>query len=360
MRDLDVGYLGVVVDDRDPQALFDAMVASVQAANLGWAPHNAALEVQILEAFALAGADWIYATNRAVGAMVESLLALNGVPRDPGAAGTGQITLTFDGSVTSSIAEGTAFLTDDGITLLAVRDTPIAGTSVAVDVEEAAPGTAGTLPTGTTVSPAAGVPRLSTGNLTTAVTGGRPEEDDLAYWTRCALRQRRVSASLATADDFTAAALEDPRVGRATTIDRWNDLTGLAADGHVTVVLHGKGSALAAPDLADITATLTAQSVSVLTVHVRAAQLVPVNITAGVTVAAGYDPTGTCHAARDVLTDWLGWDNAGFGQTVTVAAIEALVANTPGVSGSVVTTPTGNITHQPWQLPAAGTIDIHT
>lgn len=360
MRDLDVGYLGVILDDRDPQALFDAMVASVQSANPGWAPHNAALEVQILEAFALAGADWIYATNRTVGAMVESVLALNGMPRDPGAAATGQITLTYDGAVTATITEGTPFLADDGTTLLASRDTPVAGTSVAVDVEEAVPGAAGALTVGQTLSPAAGIPRLSTCTLTTAMTGGRPEEDDLTYATRCALRQRRVSASLATVDDFTAAALEDPRVGRATTLDRWNDDTAATADGHVTVVLHGKGAALSAPDLADLKATLTAQSLSVLTVHVRAAQLVNVNITAGITAAAGYDPTGTCHAARDVLTDWLGWDNAGFGQTVTVAAVEALIANTPGVSAAVVTTPTGDVTHQPWQLPAAGTIDIHT
>ena len=28
-RDLDVGYLGVVVDDRDPQAIFDSMAAAL-------------------------------------------------------------------------------------------------------------------------------------------------------------------------------------------------------------------------------------------------------------------------------------------------------------------------------------------
>lgn len=360
MRDLDVGYLGVVVDDRDPQALFDAMVASVQAANPGWAPHNAALEVQLLEAFALAGADWIYATNRTVGAMVEALLALNGVPRDPGAASVGQLTLTFDGSVTSSIAEGTPFLADDGTTLLAVRDTPISGTSVVVDVEEAEPGAAAALTVGAVLSPAAGIPRLSTCTLTTAPTGGRPAEGDLAYLTRAALRQRRVSSSLTIVDDFTGAALEDPRVGRATTIDRWNNDTSTTADGHVTVVLYGKGAALPAADLTDITNTLKRNAASNLTVHVRAAALVPVNITAGITVAAGYEATGTCQSARDVLTEWLAWDNAAFGQTVTVSAIEALITNTPGVSTTIVTTPTGNITHQPWQMPAPGAVNVHT
>lgn len=360
MRDLDVGYLGVTVDDRDPQAVFDEMVTAVQTALPGWTPHNAALEVQILEAVAVATADWIYATNRTVGAMVEAVLAQTGVVRDDGAPSTGQLTLTFDGAVDIAIAEATPFVTDDGVTVLAVRDTPAAGSTAVVDVEEATPGAGALLQTGTAMSPAAGIPRLSTCQLTTALTGGRPAEDDLAFLTRCALRQRRVAAALVRASDFTAAALEDPRVGRATTIDRWNDLTSSTANGHVTVVLHGHGASLPAEVITDLDTALTAGAVHMLTVHVRAAELVPVNITAGITVAAGYNPADTLTAARAVLADWLGPDNAGWGMTVTPTAIEALLENTPGVATAVVTTPSGDVTTQPWQLPAPGTINVHT
>lgn len=360
MRDLDVGYLGVVVDDRDPQALFDAMVAQVQTRNDGWTPHNAALEVQILEAFAVAGADWIYATNRSVGAMVEALLALNGMVRDDGAPATGQLTLTFDGTVSTTITEGTEFVADDGATLLAVRDTVISAATAAVDVEEAVPGGGTLLTTGMALSPAVGIPRLSTCTLTTALTGGRPAEDDLSFLTRASLRQQRVSRSLVLVEDFTAAALEDPRVGRATTIDRYNCDTSSTVDGHVSVVLHGRGAALSTAVIDELETTLDNQAVSILTVHTRAAQYVALNVTAGITVAAGYDSTDTITAATDAVRAWLAWDNVGFGQTVTPTAIEAVLANVPGVSSALVTAPAGNVTHQAWQLPAPGTLNIHT
>lgn len=360
MRDLDVGYLGVVVDDRDPQALFDAMVSAVQARNPAWVPHNAALEVQLLEAFAVAAADWIYATNRVCGAMVEAVLASNGTVRDDGAPAVGQATLSFDGSVTTSITEGTVFLAEDGTSLLAVRDTPVSGSSVVVDLQEAIPGAASLLAIGAALSPAVGIPRLSACTLTTAPTGGRPAEDDLAFLTRAMLRQRRVSSSLVTIDDFTSAALEDPRVGRAKALDRYNTDTSATVDGHVSVVLYGRGAALTSDVLTDLHTLLDEQSASILTVHVKAAVLSPVNITAGITVAAGYDTADTITTCETVLADWLAWDNVGFGQTITPTAIEAVLGNIPGVSTALVTAPTGDVTHSAWQLPAAGTLTIHT
>ncbi len=358
MRDLDVGQLGILVDDRDPQALFDAMVAAVQTRNPNWIPHNAALEVQLLEAFAIAGADWIYATNRTMGALVETVLTLFGVPRDPGAPGTGQITLTFDGTPDTSIPAGTEFLTVDGTTLLAATLTPATSTTVTVPVEEADPGTATTLPAGTPLSPATAIPRLSTCQLTTTVTGSRPAEDDRAYLTRAAARLRRVTTSLAVPGDFVAAALEDPRVRRATAINRWNPTTSAYADGHITVALYGRGAALDTPTLNSIAAALDEASLSILTVHTIPAVLVPVTVTAGITVAAGYDPSDTIAAATASLRAWLGWDNAGFGQTITPTALEAVLANVPGVSTPLVTAPTGDVTTGLWKIPSPGTITI--
>lgn len=360
MRDLDVGPLGVTVDDRDPQAIFDAMIAAVQARNRAWVPHNAALEVQLLEAFAIAASDWIYASNRTLGALVETVLALFGVQRDPGAPGQGVLTLTFDGTPTLTIAAGTEFLADAGITLLARSDTVVTSASQLVAVEEAIPGAAATIPAGASLSPAAGIPRLSACTLTTSTSGGRPAEDDQAYLARVATRLRRVTSSLVTVTDFTAAALEDPRVGRATAINRWNPATSSYTDGHMTVALHGKGAALDTATLDSINAGLDAASLAILTVHTIPAVLVPVTVTAGISVAAGYDATGTIDAAAAVLNDWLGWANTGWGQTITPTAIEAVLGNVPGVAAPLVTAPTGDITLQPWQLAAPGTITVHT
>lgn len=360
MRDLDLGYVGVLVDDRDPQAIFDQMLTSMRNTLPGWTPRNASLDVAILEAFAVAAADWIYATNRTVGALVEALVAIDGVPRDEGTPGTGQATLTFDGAVALTVGEGDAFITATGATLLAVRDTTISGTSGLVDVEEAEPGSTALLPAGTVLSPAVGIPRLSTCTLTTPVTGGRPAEDDLSWITRASLRRRRISNALVLPDDFTAAALEDPRVGRATTINRWNSDTSTTVNGHATVALYGRGAALPAEVLSDLTDVLTSACYSELTLHVIDAELAPVNITAGITVAPGYTSGDVIDACEDAITAWLGWDNAGFAQTVTPTAIETLLKAVPGVSTAAVTAPTGDVTCQAWELPSPGTLNIHT
>jgi len=359
-RDLDVGYLGVVVDDRDPQAIFDSMAAALATARPDVELRNGDLATVLLEVFATASADVIYAVNRVLGALVETVLVSYGVERDLGAAATGSLALTFDGAVTVTVAAGTQFLADDGSAVVAVRDTPITSASSAtVDVEEAVPGVGALLTAGQAMSPASGIPRLSTCTLSAALAGGRPAEDDPAFFARVATRQRRVTSSLVVDTHFVARALEDPRVGRAAAIDRWDTGTSSLVDGHMTVAVYGRGVALASDVLTDIDTYMNAESASILTVHVIPAVLVPVDITAGITVASGFTSSDTTERCEQVLAEWLAWTNAGFGQTVTPTAIEAVLANVPGVSAAVVTLPTGDVATDPWEIPSPGTIDVH-
>lgn len=358
-RDLDVGYLGVVVDDRDPQAIFDSMAAQLATVRPDIDLRDGDLATVLLECFAVACADVIYATNRSLGAMVETLLASYGVDRDFGASATGSLTLTFDGAVDLTVAVGTQFLADDGSALVAVRDTLCVGTLATVDVEESTPGVGELLVAGQAMSPAVGIPRLSTCTLVAPVTGGRPAEDEAAFWARVANRQRRVTSALVRDTDFVARALEDPRTGRATAINRWDHPNLTEELGHLTVALYGRGAALATEALTDLTTILTAEKVEMLTLHVIAAELVPVDITAGITVAAGFDQAETIERCEAVLAEWLGWTNAGFGQTVTPTAIEAILANIPGVSTAVAEVPAGDVETELWQLPSPGTIDVH-
>jgi uncharacterized phage protein gp47/JayE len=361
MRDLDVGGLGVVVDDRDPQAIFEDMVAVVRARIPGWQPRNGSLDTVLLEAWAVADADLVYALNRTLGALVEAILAIDGVARDDGEPATGIVDLVFDGTDTRTVSAGTQFVTDsddDPVTLVAVADTAIASDVGAVDVAEATPGAGSLLTAGQPVSPAAGIPRLSAATLRAPLAGGRPAETDWAYLERAVMRRARHTSSLVLPDHFTAYTLEDPRVGRATTIDLYDPDTGAGAPGHVTVVVHGRGDPLGADVLAELEQAMNAMSAAILTVHVVAAQLATVDVSATVTVAPGYTLGDVTDAADAAVGDWLSWRNSGFGQTVTPDAIESVVSGVAGVASVTVTAPAGPVGHAVDELPVAGTVSI--
>jgi len=126
------------------------------------------------------------------------------------------------------------------------------------------------------------------------------------------------------------------------------------------VALYGYGAALPVEVLAELSAAISDATVSVLDVHVIAATRPTVAITAGITVGAGFDGPATIAQCESVLTEWLGWDNAGFGQTVTPDAVEALLAGVPGVTSALCSLPAGDVTHNPWALPAPGVVSVHT
>jgi hypothetical protein len=149
-------------------------------------------------------------------------------------------------------------------------------------------------------------------------------------------------------------------VGRATAINRWNADTDTETDGHLTLVLYGYDAALPGEVIDELAAAVGDASVSILTVHVIGADRPAVNINAGITVSAGYDETSTIEQCEAVLAEWLGWSNVGFGQTITPDAVEAILANVPGVGSALCATPAGDITHDLWELPAPGTITVHT
>ena len=74
LRDLDSTYLGVSVDDRDPQEVFSSMLTLAETRLPQWEPRNGALETVIMEACATGMGDLIYAANRVLGALVEGVI----------------------------------------------------------------------------------------------------------------------------------------------------------------------------------------------------------------------------------------------------------------------------------------------
>jgi len=110
----DLSSIGSPLDERYPAEIAAASLDALQALLPSWIPRNASPELIFLEAVSLAVAEVTNAANATIAAVEEDILAnFYQVPRRPGSAAGGQITVTFDSTVTTTIPAGTGFALAD-------------------------------------------------------------------------------------------------------------------------------------------------------------------------------------------------------------------------------------------------------
>ena len=353
LRDLDSTYLGVSVDDRDPQALFDSMLALAESRLPQWEPRNGALETVIMEAAAVGMSDLVYAANRVLGALVEGVINLYGVTRDEGSPATGTVRLTLTGSPTTTIDEGTLFRIEDADSMLVATET-VTVTGSTVDVAVATTDTGGYLnaiTAGTACDPVVAVPHLANCVLHTDLNGGADPEDDLAFLTRAATRFARVTSSLVVPEHFTAYALEQPYVKRAVAVDH--------DDGYLTVYVYGNGDEITADQKSELQTAMQAQCASILTMTVEHATPVSVNVTAAITKASGYDTAELEAAIEAALESVWSWQTSGFGADVEPLDVQAVIESVPGVdSVTSLTLPSTTATVDFDEFAVIGTVSL--
>jgi uncharacterized phage protein gp47/JayE len=364
LRDLDSTYLGVSVDDADPQAIFDRMITLAETRLPQWEPRNGSLEVVLVEATAVGMADLVYAANRVLGSMVEGLISLYGVTRDEGSPATGTVRLTLTGSPTTTIDEGTLFRLEDADSMLVATET-VTVTGSTVDVAVATTDTGGYLnaiTAGTACDPVVAVPHLANCVLYTDLNGGADAEDDLAFLSRAATRFARVTSSLVVPEHFTAYALEQPYVKRAVAVDQFEHGGGGAPgddDGFLTVYVYGNGAAISADEKSELEAAMQAQCASILTMTVEHATPVSVNVTAAVTKATGYDTAELTTAIEDALASVWSWQTSGFGADVEPLDVQAVIESVPGVdSVTSLTLPSTTATVDFDEFAVIGTVAL--
>jgi len=364
LRDLDSTYLGVSVDDRDPQALFDSMLALAESRLPQWEPRNGALETVIMEATAVGMADLIYAANRVLGALVEGVINLYGVTRDEGTPATGTVRLTLTGSQTVTIDEGTLFRLEAADSMLIATET-VTDTGTTIDVAVATTDTGGYLnaiTAGTACDPVVAIPHLADCALFTDLNGGSDAEDDLALLTRASTVFSRVTSALVTAPSFAAYALEQPYVKRAVAVDQYDHDGGNSPgddDGFLTVYVYGAGAALTTDQKDALEQAMQAQCASILTMTVEHATPVSVNVTAAVAKATGYDTTELEAAIEDALGSVWSWQTSGFGADVEPLDVQAVIESVPGVdSVTSLTLPSTTATVDFDEFAVIGTVSL--
>lgn len=366
------GYLGLTLYDANEQDLIDTGLTNAQAMLPEWEPREGNTEVVLLESLALVVAEVVFALNRLSDTTIDGVLALYGLTRDPGAPPTGRVEFTLADDLGHTIPAGTTvratvdstgelvdLTTDEPLEILAGVTTGTV-TVTGVDVGVAGNG----VPVGTVLELIDAVAYVDTVTLTIALAGGREVEDDPTFFNRGATLLSRLVSTLVLPDHFTAAALENAGVGRATTLDLYNADAGSGAPGdhpgHVTVAVADlNGAPLSADVKGGILTDLTNKSLAGLTVHVTDPSITPVDVSVTITVTTN-DAATVQAAVQAAITAYLSPATYAWDGSVWRNELIALIDGVAGVGRVVdLATPAADVDLPGYAaLPTPGTITV--
>lgn len=366
-QDIDLSYLGLTPDERTADDVVADAIDYAQTQLPEWIPRNGAVEVVILEAAALASAETQAALNNLPGRVVEGILGLYGVPRSPGAVATGTLTVTFDTAVTTTIPAGTRFLlVDEGVDLVSTAEVTVTAAttaSVAVATEDYTAAVNG-VGASASVDLLNAIPNALSVAVSGTLTGGADPESDDAYLDRASTVLARVTSSLVVPTHFTAYALQDTRVSRATTVDLFDGSIGTGSPGDhvgdITVYVYGVGGAVDAAVRTELETSMQELSAAMMDVHVEAAQVTTQNVELEVVGLAGYDSSTVQASVEAAIAAWMDpsvweWDddirpNDIIALADTVSGVDYVVSVTTPSTVTSITAPGG--------LALAGTITV--
>lgn len=348
-------YVDLRVYDLDAQDIFADAITLLSAALPDWIPREGNTEVLLLEALALEVENGVFTINRLPGAIVQALLLLYQLPRDAGTppGADFEFTLIDDAGYTlpAGIRIAIPLGSDD---TFVVFSTDVAVVALAGDSTVTVHAT-GDVPTsllnGTIVGGGVELQLLDsiafveTVDLGSTIGGGVDPETDTAWFSRGVQRFSRLTETLVLPRHFTAAALEDPDVFRATTLDNYDSDTSSTVAGHETVVVYGDGAALSSGDMTAMQADLDSRAQGNLAVHVIAPTLDTVNVAAHVVALPGYDSATVQANCADALGDYLSTATWPWAGTVYVNELISLLDRVEGVDRVIaVTTPSTDLT----------------
>lgn len=347
-------YIDLRIFDVSDQEMVDTALADLQLNLPGWIPNEANTEVIILEALALQMAEGIVAINRQTGAVAVAILKLIGIEPDYGEPPNATATITFGDTLGHEVPGGTriVLVLGDGTPVTFLVEPPgvvipPGETSGDVDlIADEYTGAANGTPAGTAMTMVDRLSFVDSVELASPVADGRDAESDDDYRDRGVARLSRLSDALVVPSHFTAAALEDPNVAAALTLDNLNPVAGhVSGDdpGHVTVAVLGEGGALlSAGAKTDIETSMEERAVAMLDVHVIDAAIVTVTVVTTVVRNADADDASVQASVQEAVAaylDPLAWQ---FGGTVYLNEMISLIDRVDGVARVVSVTLNGS------------------
>lgn len=359
-----------LLDYGGEQDLVSVAVAHAQTALPEWQPRESNTELVLIESLALIMGVEALSIQMLPSQIVEQLMALYGITRHEGLPTTGKVLFRVTNSAPLQVIpagtrlryaldgtdETVDFLTLDTLTIPTVETLSGQVTVVADEV-----GVEGNnIPVGAELELVTMLPFVESVALTEATRGGEGEESDDDFNTRAAAVLSRSNSTLVVPENFTAAALSDPTIGRARTLDLYNPAGAPTnpAVGHVTVAVVAKdGQPLTPEAMEALRQTLSRQALASLDVHVIAPTYTTVNLTVAVTARDGFQPAEVQTAVEDAIRAWVNPETWDWSPTVDQYALIGVVHEVAGVrlvTGANATVPlAGDV-----PLPTLGVLTV--
>ena len=362
----DLSSVGAPIDERYPNDLALQAIGLMEGARPGLVMRNGSPEMVLVEGLALAAADVSNAANQSMAEVAELLLSnFFQVPRRPGASAVGEVTVTFDSTVSTTIPAGTGFrLTEFGVEVATTAEVTVASVlSVVLQVATVVPTT---LVNG--VGPGAGVdildviPNALSVAVTAAFAQGQDPESDSEYIVRARSRLARVTNSLVVPDHFEAFVREDGRASNALCVGAWDGVSvgtiGLDG-GDVAVVTYGRGGNLDVSVRSELAAAMQAIAATGVTVHVVAAAVTSVPVTVSVKAMPGFASAEVSSAVEAAARGFLAPESWSIGADVVRNQLQDRITSLPQVDYVVsLTAPAADVVIPANGVASAGTVSV--
>lgn len=306
------------------QDLVNTAIAHAQVALPEWQPRESNTEIVLLESLALILGVEALALQVLPGQIVEQLMNLYGVVRHDGFNAEGQARFQVAASAPLQIVPAGSRLrytledTEETVDFLTVEAVEIVTTETlfgTAQIEAEESGIEGNgIPAGATLELVDPLSFVDDVTVSMQTSGGESDEDDDSFQARAAAVLSRINSTLVIPDNFTDAALSDPRVLRALTLDLFNPegTPKTPVVGHVTVAVVGAdGAPLSLETTTELRDSLEQQALASLTIHVIPPTITTVNISCTVRLAPGYQDNDARDEITAGLNEWLDpttWD----------------------------------------------------
>lgn len=349
--------------------LLNAAVSHAQSVMPEWKPRGGNTELVLMESLAIMLGPEILAVQLVAPRMVEQLMNLYGITRNPGAPAKGRVEIQVTNSApTQVIPAGTRLrlplgdaipsidlFTDEPLTI--VTSSTLRG-QVSVTAEII--GTeANNSPAGSPLEVVDNLPFIESVALSEDLTGGLDVETDASFNARAASAVGRQTTTLVHPRSFELAALSILGIGRVRALDNYDPANPSAPTyGHVTVALGGPdGEPLPVAVMDETRRMLADQALASLTLHAIEADYTDLDVAVAVKGKFGWTEAEVKESVRATLAAWLSPVSWDWRSSVTQFEIVSVVSTAAGVR-EVVGAPDGLTLDGVAPLPRLGAVTV--